>query len=233
MVEYVNRVQKNIGSLDLGNPVYLLICALNDDWNPDDYQFRAGCRRRTALVLIGRIQQIEKLAKSIGADLVRSGGVKPIPLPGGGRAPRHINSTNLQKLQDKLSRFCSRFQAHPGLRFRAWVHSGQEVTIQWQQFWTTPTRERYWYDISLFSAVLDLTDLGLVKSFRRCDYCKRWFFARRTVIDRFCNSECRELFHRTNEGDKERRRKWAKENYQSRKELELGARKAARRRRKK
>lgn len=69
---------------------------------------------------------------------------------------------------------------------------------------------------------------GLIDRVRRCPIDRRWFYAR-TKESRFCCSECRNLFHQSDPKDKERRRIWARENYQSRKELEVGSRKAVKR----
>ena len=69
---------------------------------------------------------------------------------------------------------------------------------------------------------------GLIDRVRRCPIDRKWFYAR-TKESRFCCSECRNLFHQQDPKDKERRRKWARDNYQCRKELEVGSRKAAQR----
>jgi hypothetical protein len=67
---------------------------------------------------------------------------------------------------------------------------------------------------------------GLIDRVRRCKIDRRWFYAR-TKESRFCSSKCRNMFHQLDPRDKERRRKWARENYQTRKTPEAGSTKAA------
>jgi hypothetical protein len=98
----------------------------------------------------------------------------------------------------------------------------------WGQTWESARPgDRFWYEVRLLDAVFQVARNGAINALRQCDQCQRWKFARRPAKDRFCSPECRERFHRTNEADKARRRKWARENYQTRKTLEAGSTKAA------
>jgi hypothetical protein len=83
-------------------------------------------------------------------------------------------------------------------------------------------------ELPLVLTAIRLAEQGLIDRVQRCPIDRRWFYAR-TKDSRFCGSECRNVFHQRNPKDKERRRKWARDNYQSRKELELGSRKEAQR----
>jgi len=84
-------------------------------------------------------------------------------------------------------------------------------------------------DLELLAVLraVELAQGGRIASLKECSNpdCKRWLFAR-FAHQRFCSEACKELFHSTDEADKERRRNWARDNYKSRKELELGSRKA-------
>lgn len=74
----------------------------------------------------------------------------------------------------------------------------------------------------------DAKAAGLLKKLRVCQKCGKWLYAR-FPHQRFCSTTCKDNFHAFNEADKKRRREWARANYQTRKELELGSRKAAQR----
>jgi hypothetical protein len=83
-------------------------------------------------------------------------------------------------------------------------------------------------DLGLALDVVGILQAGKISSLRQCEQCKTWLFAR-FPHQRFCSEECKDQFHAMNEADKARRREWARANYQARKELELGSRKAAHR----
>jgi hypothetical protein len=81
-------------------------------------------------------------------------------------------------------------------------------------------------ELPLVLTAIRLAEQGLIERVRRCPIDRRWFYAR-TKESRFCGSKCRNVFHQRDPKDKERRRKWARENYQTRKTLEAGSTKAA------
>jgi hypothetical protein len=85
-------------------------------------------------------------------------------------------------------------------------------------------------ELPLVLTAIRLAEQGLIERVRRCPIDRRWFYAR-TKESRFCSSKCRNVFHQRDPKDKERRRKWARENYQTRKTLEAGSTKAANQRR--
>jgi len=79
--------------------------------------------------------------------------------------------------------------------------------------------------------VVELARMGVVGQVRKCQ-CGRYFFVRfpkREPPERFCTDECRVQFWEATEERKKQKRERARNNYQSRKELELGSRKAAHR----
>ncbi len=85
-------------------------------------------------------------------------------------------------------------------------------------------------ELPLVLTAIRLAEQGLIERVRRCPIDRRWFYAR-TKESRFCGSKCRNVFHQRDPKDKERRRKWAKENYKTRKTLEAGSTKVANQRR--
>jgi hypothetical protein len=80
------------------------------------------------------------------------------------------------------------------------------------------------------ATIRDLDKMGKLAQVRKCE-CGRYFFDRfpnrRPRERRFCSTECRERFWEQSPDRQEQKRDWAKDNYKSRKELQLGSRKAA------
>jgi hypothetical protein len=79
--------------------------------------------------------------------------------------------------------------------------------------------------------IAELAKRGFLERIRKCK-CGQYFFVRfpkREPPERFHSDQCRELFWESSEERKEQKQKWARNNYQSRKELELGSRKATQR----
>jgi predicted RNA-binding Zn ribbon-like protein len=120
---------------------------------------------------------------------------------------------------EAMNKILRRYQARPRLRL---LSPGDGFRLEWQRIGDD--------DLELWGVLtaVELAQEGRIAKLKKCanPNCKRWLFAR-FKHQRFCSVACHEMFHRTDEADKERRRKWAKNNYQSHKELELGSRKAA------
>ena len=118
-----------------------------------------------------------------------------------------------------INKILRQYQARPLLRLLS--PRRDSFRIEWQR-----TDED---DLELLAVLraIELAQERRIASLKECSNpnCKRWLFAR-FAHQRFCSEACKEMFHRTDGADKERRRKWARDNYQSRKELELGSRKA-------
>lgn len=83
-------------------------------------------------------------------------------------------------------------------------------------------------EMSAALIAVNLAQTGQLASLKQCKQCQRWLFARFSH-QTFCSEQCKGMFHHTNPDEKKRRRDWARENYQSRKELERGSREAAKR----
>jgi len=222
MIHASKRVQNSTKADWRESYVPMVLSALNDDWLPSHQGLRSAYRRRAVVVLVKRIQQVEaaaaknryKVATSQSRD-VRIATLIPTP--------------EWERLQPKLDRFLMRYHASPRIQLVPVTKPGvRKGTTFWGLTWeAAQPQTRFWYEVRLLDAVFQIARNGGINSLRPCDQCQRWKYARRPAIDRFCSAECRELFHRTNEADKARRREWARENYQSRKAIEVGSTKAA------
>lgn len=76
-----------------------------------------------------------------------------------------------------------------------------------------------------------LAKIGVISQINKCA-CGAHFFVRfpkRKPPERFCSDQCRVNVWESSQERKEQKREWARKNYQSRKELELGSRRAAQR----
>jgi len=221
MVTASKRVQFLVGEDSLENHVGAVLRSLNGEWGSGNEEVASAYRRRALIVLIRRIQQVEATARDFGSKFTRVH-------QGDFRAAEEIGSPVFLKYQSRLDRFLSRFAARPHIQLQPVMDSGgQSAKVFWELSWMALRESRFWYEPSLLNEVIQVAKSGSINALRQCDQCLRWMFARRPVIDRFCTPSCRDLFHRTNESDKKRRRDWARQNYQSRKELQLGSRKAA------
>lgn len=162
---------------------------------------------------------------------------------------------HLRELDKAWSEPVGRYRPHEGIRYstpavlRAWktiqatlnqytavpsltttpLH-GENRGEQWQLEWRRVDGQSHW-DLRWALLVVEIFLTGRIGALKQCEQCGKWLLAR-FRHQRFCpGSECQQDFHKFNEADKKRRRDWARKNYQSRKELELGSRKAAQQKR--
>lgn len=119
-----------------------------------------------------------------------------------------------------VGKILRQYQARPNLRPQPGLRAG--FRLEWQRIDGDDLEL-----LAVLSAV-KLAQEGRIASLKQCanTNCEQWLFAR-FRHQRFCSEACKEMFHRTDETDKERRRKWARDNYQIRKERDLGSWKAA------
>ena len=134
---------------------------------------------------------------------------------------------------ETVNKSLRQYEARPRLRLP--FTRGGPIRLEWRstpKSITDATRVRRDANLELKTVLIavELAQEGRIVSLKQCanPNCKRWLFAR-FKHQRFCSEACYELFHRTDPQEKKRRRDWAKDNYQSRKELESGSRKAAQR----
>jgi len=117
-------------------------------------------------------------------------------------------------------------QLHRLMReYQAFPYIAPEPNGVWELVWEGPMSRQ----IPALLVAVELAKMGKIHSLRQCRIDEKWFFAR-TAESKFCSTKCRETFHQNDPERKAKRREWAKANYQSRKELELGSKKAAKRR---
>lgn len=144
---------------------------------------------------------------------------------------RYEKATNEQVISaaaagawDAVEDLLGRYSGSPTLTgFQSSSDADHIFVLEWRR-----RNNRPHTDMALALTVIELLQAEKIDSLRPCDECKGWILAR-FPHQRFCSSECKDQFHTSNEADKARRREWARANYQSRKELELGSRKAAQR----
>lgn len=131
----------------------------------------------------------------------------------------------LERTENSINRFLARYYAQPEVR---WEPLSQTGKWGWDLKWLPNPRGDGFLELLAVLEIIKIAQAGRISSLKQCEQCHRWLLVR-FLHQRFCSPECKERFHATNEADKKRRRDWARANYQSRKELELGSRKAAQR----
>jgi hypothetical protein len=107
------------------------------------------------------------------------------------------------------------------------LSAGSGANETWTLHWHRADKKPH-MDLQLSLDVVETFRAGKIGSLKECEECGKWLYAR-FPHQRFCSENCKDHFHKFNEADKKRRRDWARENYQSRKELELGSRTVAQR----
>jgi len=174
----------------------LLVRALNDEMGPD-VKGRPDIVDPAALIwLVRKLNELSHAPQnSKGAQ---------------GDSHRHKNQRNgIAPLCLEISRFLKRYLAVPVLVPRSMYEPGADG---WTFEWAREGHEPY-VELRLVQTIVSMAQIQRISYLKQCEQCARWFFAR-SSIQRFCPKRpCKELFHRTNPGDKKRRNEWAKRNY--------------------
>ncbi len=221
MPKQTKRVQKSSSLLE--RDISLLLRGLNGEWPKANIathklllRFAPDVTRLAIIVL--RLQRLATHAPKLLED-IDSKGLEEIRehLESEGPAYRHLKQLNNELAQYRTSPHISQHKS--GWRFQ-W-NIAYRGDLDGGVIDASRTEE-----LPLVLTAIRLAEQGLVERVRRCPIDRRWFYAR-TKDSRFCASKCRNLFHQRDPKDKERRRSWAKENYQTRKTLEAGSTKAA------
>jgi hypothetical protein len=220
MATSLSRVQKpHLFSPSLESRIKSVIRALNGD---DERKPEVEFRPRALLLVVKRLQEFYKAW--LKQETPRPPTRRRIHQQPFGSSPA------LGKLSPLL-RFVQRYEAYPSLEIWEDPSDGgrgmplRELRVAWYPIGKFKQRKG---ELDLVLDIIEIARAGRISSLKQCAQCRKWLFAR-FPHQRFCTAACKESFHATNETDKERRRKWARENYQSRKEIELGSRKAAQR----
>jgi hypothetical protein len=117
---------------------------------------------------------------------------------------------------EAVNRILRQYEAVPVIR-RPYSVSGSGFRLEWRPTGDSAARRRQTKgdahtELTAALIAIGLAQEGRIHSLRRCQNCTRWFFAK-FVHSRFCAEDCKNTFHRENPDEKERRRKWARENY--------------------
>jgi hypothetical protein len=126
----------------------------------------------------------------------------------------------------KICEILREYIAHPTLTL-GWQEPDEPIDGAWNLSWTRADGKAH-LDLDFALDAMETFKAGKISSLKPCQECGKWIIAR-FPHQRFCSGECKDRFHTTNEADKARRREWARENYQTRKVLESGSRKATKR----
>ncbi|MGB8030272.1 MAG: hypothetical protein WCF30_11465 [Terracidiphilus sp.] len=179
----------------------MVVRALNSD-------FGGEVNPRELLVLVKRFQELDKVMGD-------SGEVEG-------------NDEVLARFQ-AVNRLLRRFTATPMI-LPGYLSDPDSAARGWSLSWCRTGRTRQPFrEVVLVFTIEAIASAGRISSLKQCAHCRKWLYAR-FPHQRFCSGgKCQQEFHKFNEADKKRRRDWARANYQSRKELELGSRKAAQR----
>jgi hypothetical protein len=224
MAKPSKRVQKQTNPLP--QEIGFLLSGLNREWPKDDLATRGLVLQlvpdvgRLARIVLKLQRLVTYPPKSLD-DLV-SKGVKEISEHFESERPA---SRHLAQLNTELSQYRTfpHISSHAGgWRFQWNVAYSGNVDVDKGGVIDARRGE----ELPLVLTAIRLAEQGLIDRVRRCPIDRRWFYAR-TKESRFCSSKCRNVFHQLDPKDKERRRKWARENYQTRKTLEAGSTKAA------
>lgn len=228
MVKQSKRVQKR--SDPKHQEIGLLLSGLNREWSKADYSSgglvlqRVPDSNRLARIIL-KLQRLithppdsfSWLSKEI--DEIDMAEVWE-ELQNNAPAARHLSQLNHELSQYRT--FPHIEWNGPGWRFKWNVAYSGNVDVDKGGV----VNARRVEELPLVLTAIKLAEQGLIERVRRCPIDRRWFYAR-TKESRFCGSRCRNVFHQRDPKDKERRRKWARENYQTRKTLEAGSTKAA------
>lgn len=215
MAKLESRVQKPMESLSVEKKAAHVVRALNSDLGGKMGGNREIVDSRELLVLVKRFQELDKVLSD-----------SSIPLFWRGDRGQIVDSPDVMRRFRAVNRFLRRFTATPSI-LPEYMGDLNPASRGWGFSWgRTGKREQPFIEVGLALGIVDIAGAGRISSLKQCEDCRKWLFAR-FPHQRFCSDTCKEHFHRSNEADKKRRRDWARKNYQSRKELDLGSRTAA------
>ncbi len=120
-----------------------------------------------------------------------------------------LSDPGLAKLFRALNRLLARYRLTPII----WPREVEGEKPSWKMLFGLPRRSQPFIEFARVQTIEKLASEGRIASLKRCSQCSRWLFAR-FPHQRFCSATCKETFHRSDPGDKQRRRDWARNNYQ-------------------
>jgi hypothetical protein len=196
-----SRVQKKTNGFSCESRAAIVVRALNSDLGGKMKGNRKIVDSRALLVLVKRLQALD----TVLAD-------STIPLFSLGREGKMTDSPEVLRKLAAVNRFLWRYTATPVI-LPDYMGDANPLSRGWRQEWIRAgKREQPFIEIGFVLDIVGIASAGRISSLKQCEYCRRWLFAR-FPHQRFCSDSCKELFHRSNEADKKRRREWAKHNY--------------------
>ena len=156
---------------------------------------------RALLVLVKRFQALDEILKD-----------RNVPLFSRGSRGEIIDSPEVLRRFGAVNRFLRRYTAKPVI-LPEYMSDLNPNSRGWLFEWSRAgAHEQPFAELGMVLQIKDLAEEGRISSIKQCAHCRRWLFAR-FPHQRFCQESCKEMFHRTDEADKKRRRDWAKQNY--------------------
>lgn len=217
MANNKSRVQKTNESAVTKLPSNFLIRTLNNDLGGEAKSNRKVVDPRALLLLIKRLQSLD--------EVLSDGNVRLFELDSKGKTSDNPDVTRRFRAVNRCLR---RYEATPSI-LPEYFSDPDTLSRAWELSWRRIGKwQQPYFEIGLVLQILSIASAGNISSLRQCVNCHKWLLAR-FPHQRYCSESCKDHFHKFNEADKKRRRDWARANYQSRKELELGSRKAAQR----
>ena len=218
MVSTKSRVPNIGGAAPLSKRVEYLLRALNDEWKGSIKGNRKAVDRRALHLLVKRFKALERVIRD-----------KRIPLFSRSDAGQVEDNLEVLRLYRGVNSALRRYTARPSI-LPDYMTDLDPRSRGWQFNWGRARKSSQpFIEVGLALDIVEIASVGQISALKECEQCHKWLFAR-FPHQRFCSGgKCQQEFHKFNEADKKRRRDWARANYQSRKELELGSRKAAQR----
>jgi hypothetical protein len=111
----------------------------------------------------------------------------------------------------EINHFLERYVAVPQVVRRSMDDpQAQGWTFEWARQGYEP-----YVELKLIQRIINIAQGERISLLKQCKQCQRWIFTR-LANQTFCpGGKCREEFHKTSPEDKERRRTWARKNYQA------------------
>lgn len=170
----------------------LLVRTLNDELGPAARGRRDVVDPRPILALVKRLQRLDTYLKSVG--------------------PKVQDEMALLDKFRAVNRILWRYEAVPSLIPKHFYDPDADCR-GWRMEWgRTGKRQQPYVELGLVLNALQLAESGQIQLVRQCEQCNRWLFAK-FAHQKYCSQTCKDQFNRNNPHARERRRKWARENY--------------------
>lgn len=201
MAKQASRVQTKNRPITLEARSELLIHAMNDDLIGAFKGNRTMLDPRALLLVVKRFQALDNLL-----------GDRSIALFSRGKQGEIIDSQAVLQGFGTVNRLLRRYTATPSISPTYYSDGDPSSRGWWLKWEPAGGRMRTHFELSFVLQILDIVRAGRISYLKQCANCHRWLFAR-FAHQRFCKEGCKEIFHRSDATDKQRRREWARKNY--------------------